>query len=105
MSTKAHEEGARMKEIIDFLASANAMELATDPRALFLAAVIFIAAIWMRSKFVLLLLFGVGGVLAVIRYTNLDSGAATMDKQMLILVGGILAVAVVLIYFLFIRGD
>ena len=94
-----------MREIIDFLASAKAMELATDPKALFLAAVIFIAAVLMRSKFLLLLLFGVGGVLAVIRYSNLDTGAATMDKQMIYFVGGILAVAVVLIYFLFIRGD
>ena len=94
-----------MNEIIDFLTSAKAMELATDPRVLFGAAVVFIAAIWMRSKLILLLLFGVGATLAVIRYTNLDTGAATMDKQMIYFVGGILAVAVVLIYFLFIRGD
>jgi hypothetical protein len=94
-----------MGEILDFLTSAKIMELATDPRVLFLAAVVFIAAVLLRSKFVLLLLFAVGGVLAVIRYSNLDAGTAGMDKQMLIFVGGILAVAVVLIYFLFIRGD
>ncbi|MBI5577505.1 MAG: hypothetical protein HY896_14230 [Deltaproteobacteria bacterium] len=94
-----------MGELLDFLTSAKLMDLATDPRVLFLAAVVFIAAVLLRSKFVLLLLFAVGGVLAVIRYSNLDSGAAVMDKQMLTVVGGILAVAVVLIYFLFIRGD
>ncbi|MBI5341872.1 MAG: hypothetical protein HZB63_00845 [Deltaproteobacteria bacterium] len=94
-----------MTEIIDFLTSAKATELAADPRVLFLAAVIFIGAILMRSKFVLLLLFGVGGVLAVIRYVNLGPGSAPLDQQMLTFVGGILAVAVVLIYFLFIKGD
>lgn len=94
-----------MTEIIDFLTSAKLMDLAVDPRVLFLAAVVFIAAVLLRSKFVLLLLFALGGVLAVIRYTNLDTGTAAMDKHMLTFVGGILAVAVVLIYFLFIRGD
>jgi hypothetical protein len=94
-----------MNEIIDFFTSAKATELAADPRVLFLAAVIFIGAILMRSKFVLLLLFGVGGVLAVIRYVNLSPGSAPLDQQMLTFVGGILVVAVVLIYFLFIKGD
>lgn len=94
-----------MTEIIDFLTSANATELAADPRVLFLAAVIFIAGVIMRSKFVLILLFGVGGVLAVMRYANMGPGSAPLDRQMLIFVGGILVVAVVLIYFLFIKGD
>jgi hypothetical protein len=94
-----------MREMIDYLASAKAMELATDPRALFIAAVIFIAAVLLRSKFVLLLLFAMGGMLAVIRFSNIDSSGVTMDKQMFVFVGGTLVVAVVLIYFLFIRGD
>lgn len=95
-----------MAEIIDFLTSAKITELATDPRVLVLTAVIFIAAILMRSKFILLLLFGVGGILAVIRYSNVGAAAGgPMDHQMLIFVGGILVVAVLLIYFLFIRGD
>lgn len=95
-----------MTEIIDFLTSANITELATDPRVLVLTAVIFVAAILMRSKFILLLLFGAGGVLAVIRYSNVGSTAGgPLDKQMLIFVGGILVVAVLLIYFLFIQGD
>lgn len=94
-----------MSDIIDFLISAKLTELATDPRVLFITGVIFVAAILMRSKFVLLLLFGVGGVLAVVRYANLDAGGSPMDKQMLVFVGGIFGVAVVLIYFLFIRGD
>lgn len=94
-----------MSDVIDFLTSAKATDLATDPRVLFLAAVIFVAAVLMRSKFIMLTLFGVGGVIALVRYVNLGAGGAPMDKQMLIFVGGIFAVAVVLIYFLFIRGD
>lgn len=94
-----------MADFIDYMTSAKAMELATDPKILFLAAVIFVGAILTRSKFVLLLLFALGGILAVIRYSNVSTGAAIMDKQMLTFVGGSLAVAVVLIYFLFIRGD
>ena len=95
-----------MDGIIDLLTSAKVMELATDPRVLALAGLIFVAAIFMRSKFILLLLFGVGGILAIIRYSNLGAaGVAPMDHQMFIFVGGILVVAVLLIYFLFIRGD
>ena len=95
-----------MNEIMDFLTSAKVTELAADPRVLAVAGVIFIAAVFLRSKFILLLLLGVGGVLAVLRYSNLGvQGGAPLDQQMLVFVGGILVVAVLLIYFLFIRGD
>jgi len=94
-----------MKEIVDFLTSAKLMELATDPRVLFLTAVVFVIAVLLRWKIVLLLLFGVGAILAVVRYTNPTAGGGAVDQQMLLFVGGILAVAVVLIYFLFIKGD
>lgn len=94
-----------MADFIDYMTSANVMELATDPKILFLAGVIFVGAILTRSKFVLLMLFALGGTLAVIRYSNVGTSAAIMDKEMLTFVGGSLAVAVVLIYFLFIRGD
>ncbi|HEY7586378.1 MAG TPA: hypothetical protein VH866_07710 [Candidatus Deferrimicrobiaceae bacterium] len=94
-----------MKVIVDFLTSAQIMELATDPRVLFLAAVVFVIAALFRWKLILLLMFAIGGVLAVVRYTSPSAGGGVVDKELLIFVGGILAVAVVLIYFLFIKGD
>jgi hypothetical protein len=94
-----------MKEIIDFLLSARIMELATDPRVLFATAVVFVIAVLMRWKFVLLFLLGTGAILAVVRYTNPGAGGGPGDQQMLVFIGGVLAVAVVLIYFLFIKGD
>jgi len=94
-----------MREIVDFLTSGKIMDLATDPRVLFLVAVVFVIAVLMRWKLILLLLFAVGGVLAVVSYTNPAAGGGVVDRQMLLFVGGVLAVAVVLIYFLFIKGD
>jgi len=94
-----------MKEIIDFLMSARIMELATDPRVLFATAVVFVIAVLLRWKYVLLFLFGVGGILAVVRYTNPGAGTGPDDQQMVFFVGGVLVIAVVLIYFLFIKGD
>lgn len=80
------------------------MELAADPRVLFAAAVVFVLAALFRWKYVLLFLFGVGGILTVIRYTHTGKGAA-IDDNLITFSVGTLAVAVVLIYFLFIRGD
>jgi hypothetical protein len=94
-----------MKEIVDFLTSAKIMDLATDPLVLFLVAVVFVIGALMRWKLVLLLLFAVGGILAVVRFTHPGTGGGAADLKMLMFVGGILAVAVVLIYFLFIKGD
>lgn len=94
-----------MKEIFDFLVSARVMELAADPRVLFGCAVLFIVAVLMRWKLVLLSLFGVGAVLAVARYSGLSEGRTAMDLNMLVFSVGTLLVGVVLIYFLFIKGD
>jgi hypothetical protein len=94
-----------MQGIVDILTSARIMDLATDPRVLFLVAVVFVIAVLMRWKPVLLFLFAVGGILAVVRYTHPAGGGGAVDSQMLIFVGGILAVAVILIYYLFIKGD
>ena len=93
-----------MKQVIDFLTSANVMDLAADPRVLLAAAVVFVLAVLFRWKYVLLFLFGIGATLAVIRYTRVRAGAA-IDDNMVIFSVGTLAIAVVLIYFLFIRGD
>lgn len=93
-----------MEQILDFIASASVMELAADPRVLFAAAVAFVLAALFRWKYVLLFLFGIGGILTVIRYTHTGKGAA-IDDNLITFSVGTLAVAVVLIYFLFIRGD
>ena len=93
-----------MKQILEFLASASVMELATDPKVLFAAAALFVLAALFRWKYVLLFLFGVGGILTVIRYTH-ARGGASIDDNLVVFSVGTLAVAVVLIYFLFIRGD
>ena len=92
-----------MRGFVEFLASTKIMDLATDPRVLFLVAVVVVVAVLMRWKLLLLFIFAVGGVLAVVRYTNPASGAGALDTHMLTFVGGILAVAVILIYFLFIK--
>ncbi|HZW37228.1 MAG: hypothetical protein ACM319_08525 [Deltaproteobacteria bacterium] len=94
-----------MREIVDFLTSAKISELATDPKVLFLVLVVAVIAVFMRWKLVLLLLFAIGGVLAVLHYTKPAVGGGGVDTQMGLFVGGIMAVAVILIYFLFIKGD
>ena len=94
-----------MREILDFLTNAKIMELASDTRVLFGLGVLFILAVLFRWKYVLLLLFALGGTFAVIRYANLESGQASLDNNLITFGVGTLAVAVVLIYFLFIRSD
>lgn len=81
------------------------MELTTDPRVLFGCAVLFLAAVLMRWKLVLLSLFGVGALLAVARVSGLSEGRTAMDSNLLLFSVGTLLVGVVLIYFLFIQGD
>ena len=93
-----------MKQILEFLTSASVMDLAADQRVLIAAAVVFVLAALFRWKYVLLFLVGIGGILTVIRYTHPGKGAP-IDDNLIIFAVGTLAVAVVLIYFLFIRGD
>ncbi len=94
-----------MQGIVDYLTSVTVMEMAADPRILFGLAVVLVVAVLMRWKYVILLLFAVGGVLAVVHYTNPAMGGDGLDPQMVFFVAGIIGVAIVLIYFLFIRGD
>jgi hypothetical protein len=93
-----------VRQILEFLSSASVMDLAADQRVLFAAAVLFVLAVLFRWKYVLLFLLSVGGILTVVRYTHPGRGAA-IDDNLVIFSVGTLAVAVVLIYFLFIRGD
>lgn len=92
-----------MKEVVDFIASIDIAKLAADPRVLVATAVVAVVAVLMRWKFVILLIFGLCGIMAVARYAHLREAA--LDTDMFIFIGGTLAVGFVLIYFLFIRGD
>ena len=92
-----------MREAIEFISSVDISKLAADPKIVVATAVVFVVAVVMRWKLVMLLIFGVCAIMAVARYANL--GEAALDTQMFIFVGGTAVVGFVLIYFLFIRGD
>ena len=93
-----------MDQIINFLTSKSLAEMAADPRVLFGTAVIFVLAVLFRWKYVLLFLFAIGATMALLRYS---SGGGTseivVDRSMMLFIGGTIVIAIVLIYFLFIR--
>ena len=93
-----------MDQIIDFLTSKSLAEMAADPRVLFGTAVIFVLAVLFRWKYVLLFLFAIGATMAVLRYTG-EGGSSeiVVDRSMMLFIGGTIVIAIVLIYFLFIR--
>ena len=93
-----------MDQIIEFLTSKSLAEMAADPRVLFGTVVIFVLAVMFRWKYVLLFLFAIGATMAVLRYTG-GGGSSDMivDRSMMLFIGGTIVIAVVLIYFLFIR--
>jgi len=90
--------------IIEFLTSKSLAEMAADPRALFIAAVVFVLAVLFRWKYVLLFLFAIGATMTVLRYTG---GGGTseiiVDRNMILFIGGTIVIGIVLIYFVFIR--
>ena len=93
-----------MDQIIDFLTSKSLAEMAADPRILFGTAVIFILAVLFRWKYVLLFLFAIGATMTVLRYTGGGGAAETIvDRNMMLFIGGTIVIAIVLIYFVFIR--
>ena len=93
-----------MDQIIEFLTSKSLAEMAADPRVLFAAAVIFVLAVLFRWKYVLLFLFAIGATMTVLRYTGGGGTSETIvDRNMLLFIGGTIVIAIVLIYFLFIR--
>jgi len=94
-----------MRSVIDFLVNVDLPRLAAEPPVLVAAAVLFGLAVLFRWKAVLLVLFAGGAVTALLRYAKTAEGGAEMGREMYILAGGTLAVAVVLIYFLLVRGD
>jgi len=91
-------------QIIDFLTSKSLAEMAADPRILFGTAVLFVLAILFRWKYVLLFLFAIGATMTVLRYTGGGGTSETIvDRNMLLFIGGTIVIAIVLIYFVFIR--
>ncbi|MDO8737700.1 hypothetical protein [Candidatus Deferrimicrobium sp.] len=93
-----------MDQIIEFLASKTLAEMAADPRVLFGTVVIFVLAVLFRWKYVLLFLFAIGATITVLRYTS-GGGSSEMvvDRSMMLFIGGTIVIAIVLIYFVFIR--
>ena len=93
-----------MDQILDFFTSKSLLEMASDSRVLFGAAVVFILAVLFRWKYVLLFLFAVGATLTVLRYTG-GGGTSDLvvDRSMILFIGGTVVIALVLIYFVFIR--
>ena len=93
-----------MDQIIDFFTSKSVAEMAADPRVLFGTAVVFVLAVLFRWKYVLLFLFAIGATMTVLRYTGGGGTSETVvDRNMLLFIGGTIVIAVVLIYFVFIR--
>ena len=93
-----------MDRIIEFLTSKSLAEMAADPRLLFGTAVLFVLAVLFRWKFVLLFLFAIGATMVVLRYTAGGGGSETIvDRNMILFIGGTIVIAIVLIYFVFIR--
>jgi ABC-type glycerol-3-phosphate transport system permease component len=92
-------------QIIDFLTSKTLAEMAADPRVLFGTAVVFVLAVLFRWKYVLLFLFAIGATMAVLKYTAGGEGSSeiVVDQGMMLFIGGTIVIAIVLIYFLFIR--
>jgi len=91
-------------QIIDFLTSKTLAEMAADPRVLFGTVVIFVLAVLFRWKYVLLVLFAIGATMTVLRYTGGGgSSEIIVDQGMMLFIGGTIVIAIVLIYFLFIR--
>jgi len=78
--------------------------MAADPRVLFGTVVIFVLAVLFRWKYVLLFLFAIGATMTVLKYTG-GGGPSdiVVDRNMMLFIGGTIVIAIVLIYFLFIR--
>ncbi len=94
-----------MRSFIDFLINAQFLDFLTDPRVVFAAGALFLVSLFLRWKFVAITIFAVGALVAVARYSRLAEGRTSMDQNMLVFAIGTFLVIVVVIYFLFIRGD
>jgi hypothetical protein len=105
MSTERRPKGGAVDQIIEFLTSKTLAEMAADPRVLFGTLVLFVLAVLFRWKFVLLFLVAIGATMTVLKYTGGGGGPSEIivDRSMMLFIGGTIVIAIVLIYFLFIR--
>ena len=93
-----------MDQIIEFLTSKSLAEMAADPRILFGTVVLFVLAVLFHWKYVLLFLFAIGATMTVLRFTGGGGTSETIvDRNMMLFIGGTIVIAIVLIYFVFIR--
>ena len=93
-----------MDQIIEFFTSRSLAQMAADSRVLFVVAVVFVLAVLFRWKYVLLFLFAIGATMTVLRFTGGEgSSDIVVDRSVMLFVGGTIVIAIVLIYFLFIR--
>lgn len=96
--------GDPVDQIIEFFTNKSLTEMAADPRVLFIAVAVFVLAVMFRWKYVLLFLFAVGATMTVLRYTGGGGASETIvDRNMILFIGGTIVIAIVLIYFIFIR--
>jgi hypothetical protein len=94
-----------MNAFIESLSTPNLMAMAKHPMALTAVGIMIVLSILFRWKMILLLLFGVGAFMAIVRYTNMNSTSAPIGNDLAIFGGGSAVVAIIIIYFLFIKGD
>jgi len=91
-------------QILEFLTSKSLAEMVADPRVLFGTVAVFVLAVLFRWKYVLLFLFAIGATMTVLRYTGGGGASETIvDRNMILFIGGTIVIAIVLIYFIFIR--
>jgi len=91
-------------QILEFLTSRTLADLAADRRVLFGIGVLFVLAVLFRWKYVLLFLFAIGATMTVLRYTGGGGTSETIvDRNMILFIGGTIVIAIILIYFVFIR--
>jgi len=91
-------------QIIEFFTSRSIAQMAADSRVLFVVAAVFVLAVLFRWKYVLLFLFAIGATMIVLRFTGGEGTSDILvDRNMMLFVGGTIVIAIVLIYFLFIR--
>ncbi len=94
-----------MQAFVDFLVNGRIMDFLTDTRVVFAAGALFLVSLVLRWKIVAITIFAVAALVAVIRYSGLAEGRTSMDQNLLVFAIGTFLVIVVVIYFLFIRGD
>jgi hypothetical protein len=94
-----------VRAIFDFLVNAQIMDFLTDPRVLFVAGALFLVSLFLKWRLVSITIFTVAALVTVARYSRLAEGRTSMDQNLLVFAIGSFLVIVVVIYFLFIRGD